>query len=313
MSSKNKDFKQTYSVEKRFEQLFSGQRIDVDPSGRLIVSPCLSSIKFTEIETAKQVHEVKVVESDVEENGEYIVTFEFNANHLIVAYNSGLLRHWSVDITEQTDEDSKTHLHVDSVLQRTWKSLHVGPIATIKLDTTKTLVATGGSDSSVRIWDIVNNYCTHNMKEAKGVVSTVAFAPNYNKEVYHLFASGDDYVINVWNLITSKHVNLLHGHNSKITDIIFAEDGQKLISACRDKLVIVWNGVTFEKERTIAIFESVESIRLVPRHQLTVISKKVHTSDSVLITAGESGVLKVWDYKTGAQLYTQTNSLLRVK
>lgn len=313
MSSKNKDFKLTYSVEKRFEELFTGQRIEVESSGRLMVSPCLSCIKFTEIATAKEVHSVKAVESETEENEEYIVTFELKENRLIAAYNSGLLRHWSIDISEQADEDSQSHLVVDSILLRTWKSLHVGPISTIKLDSTNSLVATGGSDSSVKVWDIVNNYCTHNFKEAKGVVSTLAFASNYTSEVYHLFGSGDDYVIHVWNLITSKHVNVLHGHNSKVTDIIFAEDGHKLISSSRDKLVIIWNGVSFEKERTIAIFESVETIRLVPRAQVTVLGKKIKSADSVLITAGESGILKVWDYQSGSLLYTQGNSLLRVK
>lgn len=314
MSSKNKDFKLNYKEEKTFEQLFTGQKIAVDPTGHVIVSPCSNSIKFTEIESAKQIYDLKLNEADAKAEDEYIITFEFSQNRLIVAYNSGLLRHWSVDIGEEADKNSETHLRVDSVLQRTWKSLHTGQISTIKLDSSGTLVATGGSDSSVKIWDIVNNYCTHNLKEAKGVVSTLSFAANFTGETYYLFASGDDYVIHVWNLINSKHVNVLQGHNGKITDIVFAEDDNKLISSSRDKLVIVWNGSTFEKERIIAIYESVECIDLVPRTQLTVLGRKAKSaSNSVLVTAGESGVLKVWDYQTGNQLYTQTNSLLQVK
>ena len=315
MASKNKDFKLNYKEEKTFEQLFTGQRIAVDPTGRVIVSPCSNSIKFTEIESAKQIYDLKVNESDSKDEEEYIITFEYSQNRLIVAYNSGLLRHWSIDIGEETDENAETHLRVDCVLQRTWKSLHAGPISSIKLDSSGTLVATGGSDSSVKIWDIVNNYCTHNLKEAKGVVSTLFFATNFTSETYHLFASGDDYVIHVWNLISSKHVNVLHGHNGKITDIVYSDDDNKLISSSRDKLVIVWNGSTFEKERIIAIYESVESIDLVPRSQLTVLGKKIAKSapNSVLVTAGESGVLKLWDYQSGNQLYKQEKSLLQVK
>ena len=316
MSSKNQEYKLTYEPEKKFDQLFTGHRIDIDASGRLIVSPCLNSIKFTEIKNGKQLHEIKLdSESTEESEEEYIVTFELKKNRLVVAYNSGLLRHWSVEITEQIEpETSTTNLQVESVLLRTWKSLHVGPVASIKIDSTNSFTATGGSDGSIKVWDIVNNYCTHNFKEAKGVINTVAFASSYSNEMYQLVASGDDYAIHVWNLITSKHLAQLDGHNGKVTDIIFTPDGEHIISSSRDKLVFVWNGLTFVKERTIAIFESVETIQLVSSENLSIIDDRTRgKTEKLLITAGESGLLKVWDYKSGKHLFTQNNSLLRVK
>ncbi|CAN0277644.1 unnamed protein product, partial [Hapterophycus canaliculatus] len=42
---------------------------------------------------------------------------------------------------------------------------------------TGTLVATGSSDSTVKVWDVERGYCTHNFRGHKGVVSVVAFHP----------------------------------------------------------------------------------------------------------------------------------------
>ena len=89
--------------------------------------------------------------------------------------------------------------------------MHIGPVASVILDPTQNLVASGGSDSTVKVWDIEHHYCTHNLRQCRGVVNTVAFSPEVTEVTYYLFASGDDYVINVWNLIDSKHMATLEG------------------------------------------------------------------------------------------------------
>lgn len=310
--SKNKDLKQTYAVERKFSELFTGNRIGIDDSGQLILCPCYNSLNFIEIKSGKQLKKLQCSESDDGDNEDNIITFVNKNNLLIVAYESGLLRKWSVEITFDENNEDQSITDIDCVLLRTWKSQHVGPIAKVVLDTSNTLVATGGSDSSIKVWDVVNNYCTHFLKEAHGVVNTLAFSTLITENTYYLLGSGDDYVIHVWNLIESKHIAKLTGHESKITDIAFANDNKIIISVSRDKLVFVWNVDTFEVQRTFAVFESVEVMQLVPQNLLKVLGDKQNTNE-VLVTGGESGLIKVWNYQTGNLLYTQDNSLLKVE
>lgn len=140
-------------------------------------------------------------------------------------------------------------------LERTWKSIHVGPIAQIVFDSSDSLVATGGTDSTVKVWHIRLHYCTHNLKGAVGVFSCVAFAPKFSDQDYHLYGSADDYSIHVWNLVTSERIAKLDGHCSKVTAIRFTRDNQSILSASRDKLVIVWNSTNHQMIRSIPIFE----------------------------------------------------------
>ena len=50
-----KNGKQCYAIQKRIQELFTGHRIDVDESGRFLVSQCLQAIKFVEIQTSKEI------------------------------------------------------------------------------------------------------------------------------------------------------------------------------------------------------------------------------------------------------------------
>ena len=37
-------------------------------------------------------------------------------------------------------------------------------------DVTSTLLATGSADATVKVWDTVRKYCTHNLRKHSGVV-----------------------------------------------------------------------------------------------------------------------------------------------
>lgn len=58
-------------------------------------------------------------------------------------------------------------------LLKLWKSIHKGPVRRLALTNTNFLMASGGSDSTVRLWDLVHHVCTHNLKGIQGVVRYV--------------------------------------------------------------------------------------------------------------------------------------------
>ena len=59
--------------------------------------------------------------------------------------------------------------YTDGKIVRTWKSQHLTPVVELSFDPTTTLVASGGTDGTLKIWDIVRQYCTHNLKGGSGV------------------------------------------------------------------------------------------------------------------------------------------------
>lgn len=300
--------KSTYSLNKKIDQLFNGDHVELDESGHILISPCNNCLNFINLQNGVILNQIKCTELNLGDREETIITFAYKNKHLIVAYNSGLLRHWLIKI-----EQDENQFKVDHILLRSWKSLHIHSVARIKFDSTELYIATGGSDGIVKLWNIKKYYCTHNFKEARGVISTITFASTFTQEIYYLFGSDDDYVIHIWNLINSKHIARLEGHSSKITEILITQDQRNFISASRDKLLILWNAITFEKERIMAVYESIESAVILSAKKLSIIDQTKCTSKNVILVAGESGLLKIWDYHTGNMLFTQNKSLLAIE
>lgn len=53
---------------------------------------------------------------------------------------------------------------------KVWKSIHKGPVSRLALTKNGTILISGGSDSSVRIWDLYHNACLKNLSGLQGVV-----------------------------------------------------------------------------------------------------------------------------------------------
>lgn len=54
-----------------------------------------------------------------------------------------------------------------------FQSIHIGPILEMAVDQTSTLLATGSSDMTIKLWDIDKKYWTHNLKGHKGIITLV--------------------------------------------------------------------------------------------------------------------------------------------
>uniref|UniRef100_A0AAR2J984 Transducin (beta)-like 3 n=1 Tax=Pygocentrus nattereri TaxID=42514 RepID=A0AAR2J984_PYGNA len=167
-------------------------------------------------------------------------------------------------------------------------------------DSTSTLLATGGCDGTIKLWDIVKQYCTHNLKGSSGVVHLVEFHPDIS--LLQLFSSSLDCAIRIWDLRTSKCICVLESHYSAVTSLAFSPDGHTLISSGRDKICTVWDLVQRKEKRTVPVYEGVVILSANEDYsQLGVKSKDLH-----FITAGSKGVLRVWESSTARCVFTQT-------
>ncbi|KAI1303618.1 Transducin beta-like protein 3 [Halotydeus destructor] len=292
--------RQTVAIEPFFTQL----HVEIDINSKYLLS-CSSqkTIKVLDIESGKVVKSIPENEADesIEDVVQFTISKIADRDDLVIAYSSGLLRHfkWSADPVK---------------LVRTWKSVHIGPISRMAFDKTAgTLLATGGCDSAVKIWDTERLYCTHNLKGAIGVITVVTFELMPQKDRYYVMASGDqENKIVIWDLLTSKVVNKLEGHVSVVTVIKqLPSDHNKIISASRDNIIILWSLQNFAALKKLPVFESIEGLDLLTPAQRTFITQEYDPKATLVITSGQHGAVKVWDLDNSRLVFTQTNSILK--
>ncbi|XP_061329291.1 transducin beta-like protein 3 [Pezoporus flaviventris] len=274
-------FKSNYAVSRKIEPFYKGGRVQVNRDGKFMFCPCGNKLNIIEVETG-------ALQSLQQEEEEDITAFAVSPDDKILVTGSRalLLKQWNWR---------------ENQCVRTWKAVHVAPVAAMAFDSTSTLLATGGCDSTIKIWDMIKQYCTHNLKGSSGVVHLVEFHPDIS--CLQLFSSSMDYKIRIWDLNTSKCVAVLDGHFSAVTSLVFA-DGNTLLSSGRDKICIVWDLKTRENKHTVPVYESVEAAVLLPEKgdfsQLGVKKQGLH-----FVTAGSKGILKVWEVATAACVYSQ--------
>lgn len=223
----------------------------------------------------------------------------YNDKHLITAHRNLLLKQWDYCI-ESVKNEKETTISLKkstSKCTRTWKAIHTAPISTMSFDTSSTLLATGSSDFTTKIWDIHSQYCTHNLKGAQATIKCVRFFPDLNVKQQCVTAC-DQGKIRVYDLNTSKMDALLDSHYSSVTCIDYL-DSDRLLSSARDKVIIIWDLKTWTKQRTLPIYESIEAFILVASD---------NDEDKRMISMGNEGLLKMWDLKSGKVLCQQEES-----
>lgn len=223
-----------------------------------------------------------------------IYTFLLTPNNeeVVTAHRSGLLKLWNFTSGE---------------LKKTWKNLHVGPISCLEYSSKSDLLASGGTDSLIRVWDFNNQVCKGSLKGAQGVVSVIKFHPVEDV----LIGAGDDATIYAWSHESREIVKKFPGHISKVTSISFTADGKFFVSSGRDKVLILWDFENAKQVRTVPVYEGIECVMVLP-YQLK-LPNGVELKDEAKVyvaCAGEEGIVKVWQMNDSKLLFKQKSSLI---
>ncbi|KAJ3274999.1 Transducin (beta)-like 3 [Terramyces sp. JEL0728] len=198
-----------------------------------------------------------------------VTSFATTKDRIIIAFQNQLLKTYDFDLQEL-------------------KSYKVHEAPVLVMDTKSTLVATGSADSTVKCWDIEKGHCTHNFKGHGGIISALKF----HQSKLILASGSDDCKVRVWDLKMKSCIAVLDSHVSVIRGLSFSDE--YLFSGSRDKVFAKWDLSTFESVLTKPTFESIEALEVVQ-----------FNGALAVCTAGESGVIKLWDYETGELLQEQ--------
>ncbi|KAJ8957447.1 hypothetical protein NQ318_004927 [Aromia moschata] len=273
--------KEAFDVESKHGAFYTGGNIEWYED----VLYCQTNANVCLLNIENGLVERKIGEEDSEE-ADFIQTFTTDGQRIISSHKSGLLKMWN----EKGE------------IEKMWKYIHKGPVAKLALKENK--LASGGSDGIVRIWDLQYQACLLSLKGCQGVINVVDFHPEANK----IFATGDDGKINCFELEKGNLDFTYSAHYSKVTSIVFCHDNKHFISSGRDKVIILW-----EFEKTVALctiptYEAIEVIVGLPI-KFKVPGFKAEPEGLYVASAGEQGVVKVWDVKKAKQVFVQSNSL----
>ncbi|KAJ4344239.1 U3 small nucleolar RNA-associated protein 13 [Ascochyta clinopodiicola] len=298
--------KTTYEVERTLQPIYSGGSIALSEDGRILAACLGEEALLTDLSTGREL-------GRTEGDGEAITSLALtpSGSHLIVCSRSLSMRIYALQPSETDDES----IQID--LLRSLKP-HSGPVVTLAVDSTGTLVATGGADGVVKIWDIRAGYTTHTFHGHGGVVSALHFfqvevaakddtADSSKKrkrsksqqrseeaqgEVtleYRLASGAEDGKIRVWDLHKKKSIAVLDSHVSVVRTLQYSSQEKVLVSGSRDKTLILWSSAKWKQQRTIAALEGVESAGFLANGQ-------------IIYSGGEHGNVRLWSTATGQEL-----------
>ncbi|MCA8935627.1 MAG: protein kinase [Planctomycetes bacterium] len=102
--------------------------------------------------------------------------------------------------------------------------------------------ATGGEDSTVRIWDAKRIKLIAELKGHSAWVKTLHFSPNSR-----VLATGSgDKSVRIWDTRTWREAAIINGHETPVIGVRFSPDGNFLASSGADQTAVLWDTSDFE-------------------------------------------------------------------
>ena len=139
----------------------------------------------------------------------------------------------------------------------------------------------GGSDGTVRVWDIASAQCTATL-ETGGKVFSVAWWTDDRFVVAGLVTGA----LQVWDVERRELVRNLTGHTSVVNTLEVRADQNLLLSASADRTASLWN------------LDSGECLQVLQGHAGNVWSA-VFSRSGCALSASEDRTLRLWDLATG--------------
>jgi WD40 repeat protein len=115
-------------------------------------------------------------------------------------------------------------------------SEYSGHINSVAFHPSGTFVAAGGTDSTVKVWDIRTNKLIQHYASHSQPINCVAFHPCGN----YLLTASNDSTLKIFDLLEGKIFYTLHGHQGAALAVSFSKNGDYFASAGNDEQVMVW-------------------------------------------------------------------------
>ncbi|OAA74071.1 small nucleolar ribonucleoprotein complex subunit [Cordyceps fumosorosea ARSEF 2679] len=293
--------KTTFDVDRVIRPIFTGGSVSIDNDAQILATTIGEDAILTNPANGRHLGEI-------EGDGELISTLTLtpSASHLIICSRSLSMRIFS--LKKSADGSS-----VESSLIRTLKP-HTTPVSVLAVDRTSTLLATGGTDGAIKVWDIAGGYVTHTFRGPSVLVSALHFfevasrsqdagrsrkgkgqarddgeEEDSNTTSFRLISGSQDGKVKVWDLNKRSCIANLDSHVSNVQGLDYCPTQHAIVTASRDKTLIWWDAKSWKIRKVVPCLELVEAAGFLDDGNLT-------------YSAGATGCLRIWDTDTGKEL-----------
>lgn len=150
------------------------------------------------------------------------------------------------------------------------------------------LLASGGADQQIKLWDVATGECLQTLSGHQGWVRSLTFSRDGQ-----LLASGSgDQQIKLWDCSTGDCLSTYDGHSSGVYCVIFSPTTDILISSSGDRTVKLWDWRTDTCLKTLS------------GQSNEVCSIDIHPDGRRLVCVSLDQTVKLWDCQTGQCLRT---------
>jgi len=232
------------------------------------------------------------------------------------------------------DDSNDSPASGDAPEFRTFKG-HTEEVLTIALSPDGRMLASGGEDEIVILWNVSTGEKIRTLKGHRGHIKAVLFSPDgrtlasgskdkaivlwdpvsgekirdikdrsmdsvlslaFSPDGKVLAAGTDDEKVILLNPQTGQKIRTLEGHSDEIGAVAFSPDGKTLASGSGDKTIILWDPATGEKRNTLK------------GHKDTVNSLAFGPDSHVLVSSSSDKSIAFWNTTSGEKTNILTDN-----
>ncbi|MEZ6046453.1 MAG: hypothetical protein R3C11_12955 [Planctomycetaceae bacterium] len=174
---------------------------------------------------------------------------------------------------------------------------HAGGALSASFSPDNKLIASGGRDATVRIWNLVDYKLLHEWKVSNvDSVNYVQFTPDGQRVV----AGCSDGSLQFWDLQNGTHLSKAEIHTAGINQFVFDHTGSRLISAGDDSRVCLID------------INSYELVNEFTAHTHCVGSVSLHPSKPIVASTSTDGTIRWWNFDAFSSDQDSSANLIRL-
>jgi WD40 repeat protein len=152
------------------------------------------------------------------------------------------------------------------------------------------VLATGGSDNTIRLWDLATARTIRILSGDTSSVEEIAFSPDGNTIVATGIAGTTDNNVSLFSVASGQLERVLAGHSGAVYTVKFFPDGKAVVSGGADLNARIWDVATGQ------------TLHVLTGHNDEITRLAVSPDGKYVITGSLDRTARLWDASTGKQV-----------